>query len=50
MANHTSMIDFIILEQLFEFAVIMQYHPGWVGECKGTVEPSLRKAQTDGRG
>ena len=30
-ANHTSMIDFIVLEQLFPFAVIMQRHPGWVG-------------------
>lgn len=31
-ANHTSMIDFIILEQVTPFAVIMQKHPGWVGE------------------
>jgi hypothetical protein len=31
-ANHTSMIDFIILEQMTAFAVIMQKHPGWVGE------------------
>ncbi|KAG0470919.1 hypothetical protein HPP92_017619 [Vanilla planifolia] len=30
-ANHTSMIDFIILEQMTAFAVIMQKHPGWVG-------------------
>ncbi|KAH0458675.1 hypothetical protein IEQ34_011489 [Dendrobium chrysotoxum] len=30
-ANHTSMIDFIILEQMSAFAVIMQKHPGWVG-------------------
>ncbi|MBA0712151.1 hypothetical protein Golax_011270, partial [Gossypium laxum] len=29
-ANHTSMIDFIILEQMSSFAVIMQKHPGWV--------------------
>ncbi|KAM0846091.1 hypothetical protein ACQ4PT_055902 [Festuca glaucescens] len=29
-ANHTSMIDFIILEQMTAFAVIMQKHPGWV--------------------
>ncbi|KAL6008532.1 hypothetical protein ACLOJK_034044 [Asimina triloba] len=28
-ANHTSMIDFIILEQMTAFAVIMQKHPGW---------------------
>lgn len=32
MANHTSMIDFIILEQMTAFAVIMQKHPGWVGK------------------
>lgn len=32
-ANHTSMIDFIVLEQMTAFAVIMQKHPGWVGEC-----------------
>ena len=30
-ANHTSMIDFIVLESLFPFAVIMQKHGGWVG-------------------
>lgn len=32
MANHTSMIDFIILEQMTAFAVIMQKHAGWVGK------------------
>jgi hypothetical protein len=26
------MIDFIILEQMTAFAVIMQKHPGWVGQ------------------
>lgn len=31
-ANHTSMIDFIILEQMTPFAVIMQKHGGWVGK------------------
>ena len=31
-ANHTSMIDFIILEQMTAFAVIMQKHDGWVGK------------------
>lgn len=31
-ANHTSMIDFIVLEQMTAFAVIMQKHPGWVGK------------------
>ncbi|XP_065879357.1 uncharacterized protein [Euphorbia lathyris] len=30
-ANHTSMVDFIILEQMTAFVVIMQKHPGWVG-------------------
>eukprot|EP00803_Ostreobium_quekettii_P001706 evm.model.scf_582.10 EVM.evm.TU.scf_582.10 scf_582:55705-60927(+) len=30
-ANHTSMIDYIILSSYFPFAVIMQLHPGWVG-------------------
>ncbi|XP_031391022.1 glycerol-3-phosphate acyltransferase 9-like [Punica granatum] len=30
-ANHTSMIDFIVLEQMTAFALIMQKHPGWVG-------------------
>lgn len=35
MANHTSMIDFIILEQMTAFAVIMQKHPGWVGKQLG---------------
>ncbi|KAF3782670.1 Glycerol-3-phosphate acyltransferase 3 [Nymphaea thermarum] len=31
-ANHTSMIDFIVLEQMTAFAVMMQKHPGWVEE------------------
>ncbi|KAG5624709.1 hypothetical protein H5410_009927 [Solanum commersonii] len=31
-ANHTSMIDFVILEQMTAFAVIMQKHSGWVGK------------------
>lgn len=26
------MIDFIVLEQMTAFAVIMQKHPGWVGK------------------
>nr|DAD40087.1 TPA_asm: hypothetical protein HUJ06_014410 [Nelumbo nucifera] len=29
-ANYTSMIDFIVLEQMTAFAVIMQKHPRWV--------------------
>lgn len=40
-ANHTSMIDFIILEQLTAFAVIMQKHPGWVGLLQTTVLESV---------
>ncbi|RVW96629.1 Glycerol-3-phosphate acyltransferase 9 [Vitis vinifera] len=34
-ANHTSMIDFIVLEQMTAFAVIMQKHPGWVVPLTG---------------
>jgi len=30
-ANHTSMIDFLILNAHRPFSVIMQLHPGWVG-------------------
>lgn len=37
-ANHTSMIDFIVLEQMTAFAVIMQKHPGWVGKSQGVRE------------
>ncbi|KAK1365301.1 putative glycerol-3-phosphate 1-O-acyltransferase [Heracleum sosnowskyi] len=40
-ANHTSMIDFIILEQMTSFAVIMQKHPGWVGLLQSTILESL---------
>ena len=36
-ANHTSMIDFIVLEQIFSFAVIMQAHKGWVGFMQSKV-------------
>ncbi|KAF9684560.1 hypothetical protein SADUNF_Sadunf04G0130700 [Salix dunnii] len=36
-SNHTSMIDFIILEQMTAFAVIMQKHPGWVGPLQSTI-------------
>ncbi|KAI8025414.1 Glycerol-3-phosphate acyltransferase 9 [Camellia lanceoleosa] len=40
--NHTSMIDFIILEQITAFAVIMQKHPSWVGKCcKSTILESV---------
>jgi len=30
-ANHTSMIDFLVLSAYSSFSVIMQLHPGWVG-------------------
>ncbi|KAM5550916.1 hypothetical protein ABKV19_027320 [Rosa sericea] len=40
-ANHTSMIDFIILEQMTAFAVIMQKHPGWVGLLQKTILESV---------
>ncbi|KAG6589042.1 Glycerol-3-phosphate acyltransferase 9, partial [Cucurbita argyrosperma subsp. sororia] len=40
-ANHTSMIDFIILEQMTAFAVIMQKHPGWVGLLQSTILESI---------
>ncbi|KAK6121514.1 hypothetical protein DH2020_044744 [Rehmannia glutinosa] len=40
-ANHTSMIDFIVLEQVTAFAVIMQKHPGWVGLLQSTILESL---------
>ncbi|CAM8899084.1 unnamed protein product [Rhodiola kirilowii] len=40
-ANHTSMIDFVILEQMTSFAVIMQKHPGWVGLLQSTILESV---------
>ncbi|XP_031486729.1 glycerol-3-phosphate acyltransferase 9 [Nymphaea colorata] len=40
-ANHTSMIDFIVLEQMTAFAVMMQKHPGWVGLLQTTILESL---------
>ena len=40
-ANHTSMVDFMILEQATPFAVIMQKHGGWVGWLQGTILASL---------
>lgn len=30
-ANHTSMIDYVVLSAYTPFAAIMQLHPGWVG-------------------
>lgn len=40
-ANHTSMIDYIILSSYSAFAVIMQLHPGWVGFLQTKVLDSL---------
>ncbi len=40
-ANHTSMIDYIILSSYTAFAVIMQLHPGWVGFLQTWVLDSL---------
>ncbi|KMT15922.1 hypothetical protein BVRB_3g056070 isoform C [Beta vulgaris subsp. vulgaris] len=41
LANHTSMIDFIILEQMTAFAAVMQKHPSWVGLLQTTILESL---------
>ncbi|KAI3709923.1 hypothetical protein L2E82_39692 [Cichorium intybus] len=40
-ANHTSMMDFIILEQMAAFAVIMQKNPGWVGLLQSNILESV---------
>ncbi|KAH7833677.1 hypothetical protein Vadar_008678 [Vaccinium darrowii] len=40
-ANHISMIDFIILNQMTTFAVIMQKRTGWVGLLQSTIMESL---------
>ena len=40
-ANHTSMIDFIVLQQMCGHAVIMQKHGGWVGWLQDTVLESI---------
>ncbi|KAJ7524738.1 hypothetical protein O6H91_17G018600 [Diphasiastrum complanatum] len=40
-ANHTSMIDFYILEQSTAFACIMQKYPGWVGWLQTYALPSV---------
>ncbi|CAL9218373.1 unnamed protein product [Arabidopsis halleri] len=37
-AHHTSMIDFIVLEQMTAFAIVMQKHPCWVGKSQGLLE------------
>eukprot|EP00475_Leptophrys_vorax_P030294 TRINITY_DN4527_c0_g1_i3.p1 TRINITY_DN4527_c0_g1~~TRINITY_DN4527_c0_g1_i3.p1 ORF type:complete len:366 (+),score=86.48 TRINITY_DN4527_c0_g1_i3:56-1153(+) len=36
-ANHTSMIDLIILEQMNTFSAVGQKHPGWVGFLQNDV-------------
>eukprot|EP00775_Hariotina_reticulata_P008732 gene8732-8913_t len=40
-ANHTSMIDYVVLSSYRAFAVIMQLHPGWVGMLQTKVLDSL---------
>lgn len=40
-ANHTSMIDYVILSSYSPFAVIMQLHDGWVGFLQTQVLNSL---------
>eukprot|EP00741_Cyanophora_paradoxa_P005937 tig00000949_g5755.t1 len=52
-ANHTSMIDFIILQQMASYATVGQHHPGWVGWCQDNLLACLgciwfdRKAAED---
>lgn len=41
-ANHSSMIDFIILLQSHPYAVVGQKHPGWVGFLQDHVLASLK--------
>jgi len=40
-ANHTSMIDMIILQQMHTFSLVGQKHPGWVGFLQDRVLASL---------
>ncbi|CAN1190723.1 Glycerol-3-phosphate acyltransferase 9 [Linum perenne] len=40
-ANHTSMIDFIVLEQMTPFVAIMQKQKGWVGLLQVTILDSV---------
>ncbi|KAL9244816.1 hypothetical protein vseg_018541 [Gypsophila vaccaria] len=40
-ANHTSMIDFVVLEQMTAFAVIMQKQRGWLGLLQTTILENL---------
>mmetsp|Transcript_20669 Transcript_20669/g.39275 ORF Transcript_20669/g.39275 Transcript_20669/m.39275 type:complete len:499 (+) Transcript_20669:149-1645(+) len=46
-ANHTSMIDFIILQQVCGHSVIMQKHGGWVGMLQSTILESIGCIQFD---
>lgn len=53
-ANHSSMIDFIILQQSHPYAVVGQKHPGWVGWCQeyllGCLDPIwFHRGQTRNR-
>ena len=43
------MIDFIVLESLFPFAVIMQQHGGWVGFFQVGFQPGTRYPVADTR-
>jgi glycerol-3-phosphate O-acyltransferase 3/4 len=40
-ANHSSMIDFLILLQSHPYAVVGQHHPGWVGFFQDSLLRSL---------
>ena len=40
-ANHTTMIDYVVLSSYRPFAVIMQLHAGWVGFLQTQVLNSL---------
>ncbi len=44
-ANHTSMIDYIVLTSYSPFAVIMQLHAGWVGFLQTKVSVVLGGAE-----
>ena len=46
-ANHTSMIDMVVLAQLFTFAVVGQKHGGWVGMLQTKVLSSLQSVWFD---
>ncbi len=46
-ANHTSMIDMVVLAQLFSFAVVGQKHGGWVGVLQTKVLSCLQSVWFD---